>query len=608
MDAPFDRIIENGLFFDGLGSLPAVRHLGIRGDRLAAVSAAPLPRGAATQVLDARGCWVTPGFIDIHTHYDAEVEIAPSLSESLRHGVTTVVFGSCSLSLAIGTAEDLADQFCRVEAIPYDVVRSMLEAKKDWNTPTDYFSHLETLNLGPNVSAFLGHSAIRAHVMGIERSLDRAIRPTEGELARMEELLREALDVGYLGMSVMTLEWDKIGGTRSIRSRPLPSTFAPWSEYHRLCRMLRERGRIFQGVPNSAFKLNILMFVLECMGIVQKPLKTTIISFMDLRGDRFLYRLAALTAWFTNSVLKGDLRVQAPPEIFDVWADGMDLVVFEEFGAGAAALHLERQEDRAALLKDPAYRARFRKDWTSKFLPKIFHRDFNHATVVACPDQRLIGKSFARIAEDEGRDAVDVFLDLVAQHGTTLRWYSVMGNDRRGPLEYIVKHPGAIIGFSDAGAHLRQMAHYNFPLRLLRLVKDAAREGREFMTAEHAVHRVTAEIGDWLGIDAGRLEVGRRADVVVLDPAGIDDDVEKAHEAPVEGFQGLVRMVRRNERAVRAVFVNGRLAVQDGELLPEVGKQQGFGRLLRAGSAPGNTTAAGATPTLAAATSLRALG
>jgi N-acyl-D-aspartate/D-glutamate deacylase len=268
--------------------------------------------------------------------------------------------------------------------------------------------------------------------------------------------------------------------------------------------------------------------------------------------------------------------------VFDLWADGLDLVVFAEFGAGAAALHLQDPADRARLLRDPVYRARFRKEWTSKLLPKAFHRDFNQSEILACPDERLVGKSFARIAEEEGREAVDVFLDLVAQHGAALRWYTVMANDRRAPLEHIVRHPDALIGFSDAGAHLRQMAHYNFPLRMLRLVKDAAQEGRAIMPMEQAVWRLTGEIGDWFGIEAGRLEIGRQADVVVLDPAGIDAEVDKALEAPMEGFEGIVRMVRRNERAVRVVLVNGRLAVRDGQVLPEVGMRRGFGRLLRA--------------------------
>jgi N-acyl-D-aspartate/D-glutamate deacylase len=576
----YEIVISGGLVFDGRGGAPVTADVGIRGGVVAAVSREPL-QGART--LDARGRWVTPGFIDLHTHYDAEVELAPSLSESLRHGVTTVVVGSCSLSLAIGTPEDLADMFCRVEAIPYDVVRPLLERTKRWETLPGYLEHLGSLALGPNVASFVGHSAIRAHVMGLERSLTRGERPTEAELRRMEDLLDEGLDAGYLGLSIMTLKWDKMGGSREFRSRPLPSTYARWSEIRRLTRHLRARGRVFQGVPDVTTKVNALLFLWESLGLFRRKLKTTIISLMDIRANRLIWRLVGAIARLGNR-LGADFRLQALPEIFDLWADGMDLVVFEELGAGTAALHLQDPGERAALLRDPAYRRRFRKEWTSRFLPRAFHRDFNQSEVLACPDASLVGKSFAGIARERGEHVVDVFLELVARHGDALRWYTVMGNDRRGPLEAIVSHPDVLIGFSDAGAHLRQMAHYNFPLRLLRLVKDAAARGRPFMTVERAVERLTGEIGGWLGLDAGILEEGRRADVVVIDPAGVDDHVERVEEAEIENFGGFRRLVRRNDRAVSAVLVNGRLAVEDGRVLPEVGRERGFGRVLTADS------------------------
>lgn len=215
-----DLLIENGRVFDGRGGPSRVCHVGIRGGTVAALSEAPLPRTPETRVLDAAGHWVMPGFIDFHTHYDAEVELAPALSESVRHGVTNVVLGSCSLSLAVGTPEDLADMFCRVEAIPYAAVRTLLEERKRWDTLGEYLSHLDALPLGPHVASFLGHSALRAHVMGLERSLDSRVRPGEDELRRLEALVREGLDLGYLGLSVQALKWDKMGGSRDVRSRP----------------------------------------------------------------------------------------------------------------------------------------------------------------------------------------------------------------------------------------------------------------------------------------------------------------------------------------------------------------------------------------------------
>jgi N-acyl-D-aspartate/D-glutamate deacylase len=577
----FDIVIENGLVFDGTGAPAQVANVGLIGGKIAAVSPSPLP---GNKRIDATGCWVTPGFIDLHTHYDAEVEIAPSLSESVRHGITTVTLGSCSLSLALGTAEDLADQFCRVEAIPYDVVRPLLEQKKTWNTMPEYFAHLEQLPLGPNVSSFIGHSALRTHVMGMERSLDADARPTAGELAKMEALTREGLDAGYLGVSIQTLPWDKVGGSREFRSRPLPSTFATWSEYRHFTRILRERGRVFQGVPNVSTKWNVAMFLLESIGLFRKALKTTVISMMDVRGSRGLHKLTGFISRVANRLFGADFKWQALPDVFELWADGIDLVVFEEFGAGAAALHLQDDASRGALLTQKKYRGWFKGQWTSKLLPKIFHRNFNHSQILAAPDASLVGKSFAAVAEERGQHPVDCYLDLVAKHGAALRWYTVMANDRPEVLEEIVAHPDVLIGFSDAGAHLRNMAHYNFPLRLLRVVQQALGKGRTVMSPERSVHRLTGELADWLGLDAGHLAEGKRADVVVLDPRRLTEGLDVAVEADLEGFPNFKRMVNQNDGAVRAVFIGGREAVCEGAICPALGKERGFGTVLRATS------------------------
>ncbi|MGZ3451264.1 MAG: N-acyl-D-amino-acid deacylase family protein [Polyangiales bacterium] len=575
----YDVVIRGGTVYDGRGRQPREADVGIVGDQIVEIDEETLPISPETKVIDAKGKWVMPGFVDMHTHYDAEIELAPSLSESLRHGVTTVVLGSCSLSLAIGTPEDLADMFCRVEAIPYEVVRPLLEEKKDWKGLGDYLEHLEKLPLGPNVASFVGHSAVRAHVLGIDRSLDPKLKPSEKELRAMEGIVREGLDLGYLGVSIQTLPWDKMGGDRWFRSRPLPSTFAHWSEYRRFARMLRERGRVFQGVPNITTKVNIFLFMLESIGLVRPKLKTTVISMMDTRASRGIHRFAGLLARAANTLLDADFKWQALPEVFDLWADGIDLVVFEEFGAGAAALHLQDELARANLLRDPEYREKFRAQWTSKLLPKIFHRDFNHSEILEAPDPSLVGKSFTELARERNQHVVDTFLDLVAVHGQKMRWYTVMANERRDELEWIVAHPDVLIGFSDAGAHLRNMAHYNFPLRMLRLVHEANKRGEPIMSVERAVHRLTGEIGEWFGIDAGVFARGRRADIAVIDPEGLDDSVERATEEEMPGFRGFRRLVRRNDGAVTAVLVGGKTLVERGQPLPLSGRA---GRILRA--------------------------
>lgn len=586
------QVIRGGMVFDGLGAPGRAQDVVIADGVVAAL----LPRGAEApgeaEEVDARGCWITPGFIDIHTHYDAEVEVLPGLGESVRHGVTTVFLGSCGLSLAIGAPGELADMFCRVEGIPRSVVAPLLEAGKDWDGPASYFEHLGRLPLGPHVAALLGHSAIRAATMGLGRSLDAGVKPTRAELTGMQALLREALDVGYLGLSINTLPWDKMGG-EAFRSRPTPTVFAGWSEYRALAKLLRERGRVLQGVPNLSTKVNVVLFAAISAGLLRPALKTALIALMDPIAARGIHRLTGAILRLTNRVLGGDMRFQALPNPFDLWVDGLEVPVFEEFGAGTEALHLERPEQRAALLRDPDYRRRFRKQWGDRLRGRAYHRDFARAHVVGCPDASLVGKSFAEIAAGRGGDAVDTFLDLAAEHGDALRWYTVVANDRPHELEWILRHPDILVGFSDAGAHLRNMAYYNFPLRLLRLVREGERCGRPVMTVERAVQRVTSELAQWFGIAAGTIEVGARADVVVIDPAGLDGSLAEIHEVPVApvvgpdgpawaDFGGLRRLVRRNDAAVRDVWISGRRAWTDGALAPALGRERGFGGVLRA--------------------------
>lgn len=139
---PYDTVITGALVFDGRGE-PGIRaQVGLRDGRVAAISQAALPVGPGTEVVgDAAGLWLMPGFIDFHTHYDVEVELSPQLDESLRHGVTTITVGSCSLSAALGEPEDIADIFCRVEAVPRSVVLPLLEAHKTWDGYPEYLAH-----------------------------------------------------------------------------------------------------------------------------------------------------------------------------------------------------------------------------------------------------------------------------------------------------------------------------------------------------------------------------------------------------------------------------------------------------------------------------------
>ncbi|WP_343599312.1 amidohydrolase family protein [Mycobacterium sp.] len=582
----YDVILRDGLWFDGTGAPPQVRTLGIRDGVVSAVSAGPLDETGSPEVIDAAGRWVMPGFIDVHTHYDAEVLLDPGLRESVRHGVTTVLLGNCSLSTVYAGSADVADLFSRVEAVPREFVLGALEAKKSWSDPAGYVAALDALPLGPNVGSLLGHSDLRTAVLGLGRATDDHVRPTDAELDAMAAMLDQALDAGLLGMSGMDSAIDKLDGER-YRSRALPSTFATWRERRRLIAVLRRRGRILQSAPDVAKPLSGLLFFL-CSSTIfghRDPVRMSLLVSADAKSMPGAAGVFGPATRLLNAVLGASVRFQHLPVPFELYSDGIDLPVFEEFGAGTAALHLRDQLQRNTLLADTAYRREFRREFDRKKLgPTLWHRDFHDAVIVECPETALVGKSFGQIADERGLHPLDAFLDVLVDNGErNVRWTTVVANHRTKQLDKLAAEPSVHMGFSDAGAHLRNMAFYNYGLRLLKRTLDAERAGAPFLSLHRAVYRLTAEVADWFGLDAGTLRRGDRADFAVIDPAGLDDSVDGYHEEPVPFYGGLRRMVNRNDAAVVATGVGGAVVFRDGRFRDGYATTAKSGRFLRAG-------------------------
>jgi len=559
----YDTIIRSGRWFDGTGAPSAIRNIGISAGHVTAVSAQELDETGCRNVIDAAGKWVVPGFLDIHTHYDIEVLEGPGLSESVRHGVTTVTTGSCSISTIHVDAEEAGDLFGRVEAIPRQHVIKSIGAHKTWRNSEEYIAAIEDLPLGPNLCSFIGHSDIRTVTMGLERSTDDDIKPTRAQVARMEQLLTEALDAGFVGLSTNQLRFDKLDG-QTCRSRTLPSTYAKRRENRRLLKLVRARDRVLQSAPDISMPLRMIFQALQSIGLFRRPLKTTLLAAADAKSNPVaVYFLKALATAVNK--LGANFRFQHLPVPFTVYADGIDFVIFEEFGSGQEAMHLADCLERDELMRDESYRRRFRKDYDQKFGIRVWHRDFFDALITDCPDSSVIGKSFGEVGVDRGGvHPVDAFLDLVLEHGTKLRWFTTISNHRPEVLKMFAKDSYTQLGFSDAGAHLRNMAFYNMGLRLLRHVRDAEKAGMPFMTVEHAIHRLSGEIGDWYGVDAGHLRIGDRADLSIIDPERLDDCLDEYAEERVEQYGGLSRMVNRNDATVIAVFISGQQVVANG--------------------------------------------
>jgi N-acyl-D-aspartate/D-glutamate deacylase len=567
----FDIVVRGGAVYDGTGAKPAQADVGIRDGKIVAIESTTLPAGRRT--IDAAGKWVIPGMIDVHTHYDAEVLDNPGLGESARHGVTSILMGNCSLSTVYADAEDCADLFARVEALPWDVVRNAVKEHKTWSDPESYVAAIGARPLGVNVGALVGHSDIRVATMGLGRAVNADERPTEDELDQMSRMLEAALDAGFVGLSTIRSSFSKLDGRR-YPARQLPSTYATWREYRRLNSVLRRRNRVHQSTPNLAGPAEVVLYMAQSSGrlLGRRPLKTTLLAAADVKGNRAAARATTTAARLANTIGGADVRWQHLPVPFEVYADGIDLVIFEEFGSGAAALNVRDVMQRGKLLADEEYRRWFRKDVAKRFGPRVWHRDLYDAEIVACPDPEVVGKSFGQVADERGIESADALLDLAVAHGSALRWRTTIANDRDDVLDRLQQSPVVQVGFADSGAHLRNMAFYNCNLRFLERVHL-----RGFMPIETAVHRVTAELADWYGLDVGRLATGHRADIAIIDPAGFDGSSSEYKEAPMPGTQ-LSRMVNRNDRAVAATIVGGQVVYEYGTFA------DGFGTTLHAGT------------------------
>ncbi|MBS1730532.1 MAG: amidohydrolase family protein [Bacteroidetes bacterium] len=575
------RVIKNGKVFTGDFKDHAIIQdilLSSSGDIL---EIRPDIESTDSEIIDASGKWVMPGFIDTHTHYDAEVIASPGLKESARHGVTSIVLGSCSVSALYNNALDTSDSFTRVEAIPREVMLPLLEKEKSWNTSKGWLEFLEQKPLGINIASFVGHSDLRMKAMGIKRSLSNEEQATSEEKKMMSALLSDALDEGFLGLSTMDNPWDKMDGDK-YWSHKTPSFYSSWNERAPLIKMLRERGAILQGAPNLVTRVSAFNYAMASAGIFRKPLKTTMIAMMDLIGDRYIYPLVATLSSVFNNGFNADFRMQSPPVPFTVYYDGVDSVMFEEFPSGEALRHLAKNLDqRNNLIQSKEFRKQFKNEIKKKFAPKVWHRDLSIAYILKCPDKQLIGKNFYQIAEERHEHPVDTFLDLVVEYDKKISWTTTIANDRIEKYKKLYNSSNNIISFSDAGAHLNNMAFYNYPLQMIRRVQESIDNGKPIMSMEKCIWRLTKEQTDWFGLHTGYLSPGMPADICILDPLYLSSVVDEITTAPIEEFNGFIRLVNRNPKTVSYVMVQGKTIFYDDEFVDGYGKTKKFGRFLK---------------------------
>ncbi len=560
----YDTLIQGAQVFDGLDHPPDKLDIAIKDGiirRLAKDIHSP-----AEQTISAQGLWVTPGFVDIHTHYDLEVEITPLLPESIRHGVTTVVMGNCSMSLTMGTPQDLADIFLRVETLPSTLVRKWLAQSVQWKQPFEYFEHLRQLPLGPNIAALLGHSALRAKVMGLMRSLHE--RATPKDLEHMRQLAENALDAGCIGISVDMVHWHKVSGDFS--GRPLPSHHADYREYKMLADVCRERDAVFQITPNPANLLSFFNLMRLSPGLFRAPLRHTILSALDMADNQNVWRIFPVVLFIFNHLLGCNIRFQSIAEPFTIYSDGPITPLFEEFSAGVSLNSCPNRRERVRLWQNQDFRELFCREWNSTF-PRTFHRNLAEMRIIDAPDPKLVGETFADVAQKKDRDPLHLFMDLLEQYDEKLRWVSTGANARSHIRHRLLSHPHILPGFSDAGAHCRNLAFFDSALSLLR---QSVQSG--FLSPQQAVHRVTAEPAQWFNLPTGVIREGAQADLVLLHPEKLRGAIPSPELIADPLLDGAPRMVKRDsDSPISLVLISGKAVARDGHPLEQGQKRLG---------------------------------
>jgi N-acyl-D-aspartate/D-glutamate deacylase len=542
-----DLAIKNGRIVDGSG-LPAYRgDVGISAGRIVSVGPAVTN---AVRVLDARGRVVAPGFIDPHTHFDAQLCWDPQARPSLEHGVTSVVPGNCSLSLA-PLRKDQRGRFSRMFRQIEEMPEAAFDDGIDWRWGERFDSWLECLagDLALNVAPLVGHSSIRLYVMGE----DAAQRVATGDEVRaMQDVLRGCLDAGAVGLSTSFIDIDE-------NLKPVPSRFADRSELDALCAVLGERGKILQ-VVHEFFDTDLTIARVEQLAALslRHGIPTTFSplfhnrAFPDM-GERVMARVEA--AWAEGARVWPQVQTR-PIDISFTLAQRS--LLFITMPSWYTVVSLPGTAAKLAAFSDPELRKRLVAEATLP--PEIaaaVGRDWESTLVrkVALDKNRgLEGRRLGEIAAELGKTPLETMIDLSVEEGLET-WFlrSRIGHCDDAAVGKLLSHPYVHVGAGDGGAHVASFATYGDTGYLFsRFVRET-----KALRLEDAVKKLTFDPCSIWGLPGrGLLRTGYAADVVVFDPASIDRGPElEARDLPGDGLRWL-----RHAVGIDFVLVNGAVA------------------------------------------------
>jgi len=564
--ADYDLLIRNGTIIDGL-RMPAFRgDVGIRNGKIVAMGNI---QGSATRVIDATGRIVAPGFMDIHTHYDAALSGGtkwdPYATLSGWHGVTTVAIGNCGFGFAPVRPEDrerAMRRMERTESIPLSCMQAGM--RWDWETFPQFMDSLDRGGLGVNAASLVPYSPLRAWVLGNDAARDPKYKTKPGQVEEIKNILREGLQAGGFGFSASFSM-----ANRDYDGGYLPTHVAPREEFLEMAKVMREfnRGSIEWTMGHALQGLG-MDFLLELAKTSGRPVNWNAVIYDPTSPNTWREQLAWTEKAYREAPVLA-VNICMPIEFeFTLETIGLfdQLPAWNEATVGTLA-------ERKAKLADPARRAALKRDMEKAptLMPgtspdgeqgqvRMFRWDETFVDDVHLPENKsLKGRTIGELAKEQGKHPIDTLLDLSVAEDlkTTFAMQGFINNDEEA-LTTIIKHPLCLIGASDGGAHTKFLTLGRYPTHFLaHWVRD-----KKIMTLEEAHWRLSAMLGWAIGIrDRGWLREGMPADIVVY-------ELDKLAVRPMETIQDLPdgdwRRVQKAD-GYNYLIVNGQVTFEDGK-------------------------------------------
>ena len=534
-----DLVIKNGKVVDGSGLPAFVGDVGIKDGVIVKVGRVTEP---AETTVDASGQVVAPGFIDPHTHFDAQLLWDGAAKPAIEHGVTTIVPGNCSLSLAPLKAEHrmkLVGMFNQIEEMPHKAFAEGVEW--NWETFEEFVARIGK-NLDINVAPLVGHSVLRLWVMG-DDSMKRTA--TEAETQAMCDLLDQCLSAGAIGLSSSFVDMDE-------RLQPVPSRYADTVELDALCVVLSQHNKILQ-VVHEFFDNDLTLARIDQLADIslKHGINTTLSPlFVSHDNAESAQQIMARIVEQTDRGARVWPQVQTRP--IDISFNfSVPSLLFIRLRKWYALMRFNTPEQIIAQLQHAETRAALVAE--AQVMMSLWER-LVLRQVQSEANQALVGKTLKEIAEIRHSDALNVMIDISLEESLEAHFLSAdMGHNDDQLVGELLQHPNVMIGASDGGAHILSFATYGDTGYLLgHFVRDTA-----YLGLEAAVKKITSDPANLWGLgNRGLLREGFVADVTVFDEVTIDRGVEHfVQDVPGDGFRYV-----RDAHGVNTVVIGGAVA------------------------------------------------